>query len=262
MLCGIFLVLVFINGGFKYYINTYKGQLGERMLRRFRYSLYLRLLRFPTTYFQKIVVGADHPDDHDRVRAARRLYRRRVRAAAVPGRPAADDHPVHVHAGSDARGGGGVALPAAGLRDPQAADQGQPARQAADPHDSAGRRPGAGIGRRPRRNPGQRHRQAAARRFRPHPRRDLRHPLRDLSAQILRQVPQQLDQPADAVLLLFDRRLPGDPRQPVVRRAGRGARRLQGSGVAVEGTARLLPEQRRTPGSPTTRSSSSSSRPA
>src|SRR3984885_7322465 len=52
-LCGIFLALVFINGGFKFYINTLKGQLGERMLRRFRYALYLRLLRFPTTYFQK-----------------------------------------------------------------------------------------------------------------------------------------------------------------------------------------------------------------
>ena len=52
-LCAIFLALVFINGGFKYYINTLKGQLGERMLRRFRYALYLRLLRFPTTYFHK-----------------------------------------------------------------------------------------------------------------------------------------------------------------------------------------------------------------
>ncbi|HEY1794475.1 MAG TPA: ABC transporter ATP-binding protein/permease [Stellaceae bacterium] len=53
VLCGIFLVLVLINGVFKYYINTFKGQLGERMLRRFRYALYLRLLRFPTSYFQK-----------------------------------------------------------------------------------------------------------------------------------------------------------------------------------------------------------------
>jgi ABC-type multidrug transport system fused ATPase/permease subunit len=52
-LCTIFLGLVFINGAFKYYINTFKGQLGERMLRRFRYALYLRLLRFPTSYFQK-----------------------------------------------------------------------------------------------------------------------------------------------------------------------------------------------------------------
>jgi len=53
IMCGIFLALVFINGAFKFYINTLKGQLGERMLRRFRYALYLRLLRFPTTYFQK-----------------------------------------------------------------------------------------------------------------------------------------------------------------------------------------------------------------
>jgi putative ABC transport system ATP-binding protein len=53
MLCAIFLALVFINGGFKYFINTLKGQLGERMLRRFRYSLYQRLLCFPLSYFHK-----------------------------------------------------------------------------------------------------------------------------------------------------------------------------------------------------------------
>ena len=53
LLCGAFLLTVLINGGFKYCINTYKGQLGERMLRRFRYQLYVRLLRFPLTHFQK-----------------------------------------------------------------------------------------------------------------------------------------------------------------------------------------------------------------
>src|SRR6266478_5993761 len=53
ILCAIFIALVFINGAFKYCINTFKGQIGERMLRRFRYSLYLRLLRFPLSYFQK-----------------------------------------------------------------------------------------------------------------------------------------------------------------------------------------------------------------
>jgi putative ABC transport system ATP-binding protein len=52
-LCAIFLALVLINGGFKYYINTFKGRLGERMLRRFRYSLYERLLRFPPSHFQR-----------------------------------------------------------------------------------------------------------------------------------------------------------------------------------------------------------------
>jgi ABC-type multidrug transport system fused ATPase/permease subunit len=53
VLCAIFLLLVFINGGFKYYLNTYKGRLGERMLRRFRYQLYQRLLLFPLAYFNK-----------------------------------------------------------------------------------------------------------------------------------------------------------------------------------------------------------------
>src|ERR1043165_6889215 len=56
-LCGIFLALVFINGAFKYYINVYKGQLGERMLRRLRYELYHRLLRFPIGHFKKVNPG-------------------------------------------------------------------------------------------------------------------------------------------------------------------------------------------------------------
>src|SRR5260370_13321918 len=53
VLCALFLILVLFNGAFKYYINAYKGQLGERMLRRFRYALYQRLLRFPLTHFHK-----------------------------------------------------------------------------------------------------------------------------------------------------------------------------------------------------------------
>jgi ABC-type multidrug transport system fused ATPase/permease subunit len=53
VLCFAFLATVLVNGGFKYCINTYKGALGERMLRRFRYQLYLRMLRFPLTYFHK-----------------------------------------------------------------------------------------------------------------------------------------------------------------------------------------------------------------
>ena len=53
ILCGLFLALVFINGGFKYYINTFKGRLGERMLRRLRYQLYHRMLRFPLSQFSK-----------------------------------------------------------------------------------------------------------------------------------------------------------------------------------------------------------------
>ncbi|MGA8759647.1 MAG: ABC transporter ATP-binding protein/permease [Stellaceae bacterium] len=53
VLCFAFLILVFINGAFKYYINTYKGRLGERMLRRFRYQLFQRMLQFPLSYFHR-----------------------------------------------------------------------------------------------------------------------------------------------------------------------------------------------------------------
>ncbi len=50
----VFLALVCINGLFKYYINTFKGRLGERMLRRLRYELVDRVLRFPISHFKKV----------------------------------------------------------------------------------------------------------------------------------------------------------------------------------------------------------------
>ena len=49
-----FLVLVLINGGFKLQINTMKGRLGERMLRRLRYELFDRVLRFPLPHFRRV----------------------------------------------------------------------------------------------------------------------------------------------------------------------------------------------------------------
>ncbi len=49
-----FLALVSINGLFKFYINTYKGRLGERMLRRMRYQLVDRVLRFPISHFRRV----------------------------------------------------------------------------------------------------------------------------------------------------------------------------------------------------------------
>ncbi|TXR47236.1 ABC transporter ATP-binding protein [Phyllobacterium endophyticum] len=50
----VFLLLVIINGLFKLYINTYKGRLGERMLRRIRFELIDRVLRFPPAQFKRI----------------------------------------------------------------------------------------------------------------------------------------------------------------------------------------------------------------
>ncbi|MGE4219818.1 MAG: ABC transporter transmembrane domain-containing protein, partial [Alphaproteobacteria bacterium] len=57
LLCGIYLLLVLINGAFKYYINVYKGQLGERLLRRLRYQLFEAILRFPLPRFRKVSQG-------------------------------------------------------------------------------------------------------------------------------------------------------------------------------------------------------------
>ncbi|PRD42435.1 hypothetical protein C5748_16780 [Phyllobacterium phragmitis] len=50
----VFLLLVIVNGLFKFYINTYKGRLGERMLRRVRFELVDRVLRFPPQYFKRV----------------------------------------------------------------------------------------------------------------------------------------------------------------------------------------------------------------
>src|SRR5918992_2177627 len=50
----IWLFFVLLNGYFKFYISTYKGRVGERMLRRLRYQLVDRLLRFPIPLFRRL----------------------------------------------------------------------------------------------------------------------------------------------------------------------------------------------------------------
>ncbi len=57
VLCTIFLALVFFNGGFKFFINVYRGVVGERMLRRLRYQLISRVIRFPLLHFRTISQG-------------------------------------------------------------------------------------------------------------------------------------------------------------------------------------------------------------
>ncbi|MEM0949220.1 MAG: ABC transporter ATP-binding protein, partial [Pseudomonadota bacterium] len=52
-----FLALVIVNGLIKVYINTYKGQLGERLLRRIRFELMDRILRFPPKRFKRVKAG-------------------------------------------------------------------------------------------------------------------------------------------------------------------------------------------------------------
>ena len=57
ILCFFFLFLVFVNNGLKYHINTRKGRTAERLLRRLRYSLFARVLRFPISHFKRTSQG-------------------------------------------------------------------------------------------------------------------------------------------------------------------------------------------------------------
>ena len=50
----IFLGLIVANGLLKVRINTMKGWMGERMLRRLRFMLFERILRFPLSHFRRV----------------------------------------------------------------------------------------------------------------------------------------------------------------------------------------------------------------
>ena len=52
-----FLLTVLASGALKYILNVYRGALGERLLRRFRYELYVRILRFPIPHFKRVSQG-------------------------------------------------------------------------------------------------------------------------------------------------------------------------------------------------------------
>jgi len=57
LLCFTFLGLVVLSNGIKLVLNIYKGRLGERMLRRLRFELFQRVLRFRLPHFKKVSSG-------------------------------------------------------------------------------------------------------------------------------------------------------------------------------------------------------------
>ena len=57
ILCAGFFLAVVTNLVFKMRLNTMKGVLAERLLRRFRYQLLTRVMRFPRSYFQNTSQG-------------------------------------------------------------------------------------------------------------------------------------------------------------------------------------------------------------
>ena len=57
IMCFVFLAAVLVNNAFKYVINVYKGRLAEQLLRRLRYTLFARVLRFPLAHFKRSSAG-------------------------------------------------------------------------------------------------------------------------------------------------------------------------------------------------------------
>lgn len=57
VLCFGFLLAVLANGLLKMQLNTMKGVLAERLLRRFRFQLLTRILRFPRPFFRTTSQG-------------------------------------------------------------------------------------------------------------------------------------------------------------------------------------------------------------
>ena len=57
LLCTLFLVLVIISGALKFFTSTYRYRVGDRLLRRLRYDLIERVLRFPSSEFRSISSG-------------------------------------------------------------------------------------------------------------------------------------------------------------------------------------------------------------
>ena len=57
VLCGLFLLLVLISGALKYFTATFRYRVGDRLLRRLRYDMIERLLRFPSSDLRNLSTG-------------------------------------------------------------------------------------------------------------------------------------------------------------------------------------------------------------
>lgn len=57
LLCGLFLLLVLLSGALKYFTSTFRYRVGDRLLRRLRYDLVERLLRFPSADLRNLSSG-------------------------------------------------------------------------------------------------------------------------------------------------------------------------------------------------------------
>ena len=241
-----FLGYVIINGAFKLYINTYKGRLGERMLRRLRYQLVDRVLRFPFPQYRRVRSSEIATMIKDEVDPLGGFI---GEAFATPAFLVGQALAALLFIMLQSWALGLVTLAILMVQTLLIPKLQGPAAQARVAASADGPRP---VGprerdrrRRDRHPPQRQHQFRALGHFRPAGE-DILHPLRLLPVEVHGEVHQQLPRPVHALRLLSRRRHTGDPRQSRHRPAGRRHRRLQGSARADQGTDRLgLPAPRR-----------------
>ncbi len=130
-LCGGLLLLVFVNQGFKYAINVYKGITAEKILRQMRADLYARILKFPLPVFRRMSQGKIIPMITGEVETLGGFFGDVLGAAGLPGRDARGRARLPVRPESDHGRGGGVALSDPDHRHPAPPGSGEPAGQGA-----------------------------------------------------------------------------------------------------------------------------------
>ena len=240
ILCGIFLLLVLANGAFKYFINLYKGRLGERMLRRFRYQLFSHTLRFPTSHFRRTSQGEVIAMITSEVEPLGGFIGDAVAQPAFQGGTLLTIL-IFMFAQDIVLGIAAIALyPLQIYLIPKLQRQ---VNALAKERVRTVRRLAENIGETVSAIE-EVHANDTAELHRAHFSRlvgtiyGIR--LENLSEEVLHQVSEQLHRPADALLLLRHRRLSGHQGEPDLRRAGCGAFGLQGSLITVEGAAGLV----------------------
>ena len=125
------LFLITVNGGIKYWLNVYSGVVGERTMRRLRHDLYQQVLRFPLPQFKTMSAGEIIPMIVAETEPVGGFIGESISLPVFQGGLLVTYLGVHLHAGLVAGPRRGRALSAAGLPDPAAAAQDQPARQGA-----------------------------------------------------------------------------------------------------------------------------------
>ncbi len=93
------LALITINGVIKYWLNVFRGVVGERTMRRLRHDLYQQVLRFPLPQFKTMSAGEIIPMIVSETEPIGGFIGESINLPVFQGGLLAHLHGVHLHAG-------------------------------------------------------------------------------------------------------------------------------------------------------------------